>query len=641
MTEAIWTLEYRETIAATEVTSKTFEEWGLEQPVRRLVSQGTDTFEFQANYDYDEDLPFDPGGVCVIKKDGAGWFYGYVAAEPVRRGSGSEESLFYTLEGPMYFLKETTFQQYWKFLTDENDPDGGFSAAPVSHLMLMQKIDGTKQTLEQQIQEIVDFAIFCGRPIDGSGVDIKNYPTAQQIEDEETPLPIETPLMESRDLSCAAAIIKCLRWLPDCSMYWDYTLEIPVLHIKRRGFLTATSLNVIPDTGELYEIIGVTLRPRYDILRPAVLFYYEKVNSLDGIQYQTPLRVDLGTIDVYPPDATGFELRALVGTISLDGASAITLSGSIVCGTVAENSTDFWIERQPKFGLDGITNFEVTDGQRQGSLPRYVKTGQPAAWMAVNGVRGNFFEDYITAKASYDVESDGSTHSKVAEETIDTKVLTTDLITGDYSSVQTDAYGEGVPVGMAKTIYDSVSVIQYDGQFTIVEDECTGSIGIENVLNLTGGRAEWETMNAQVQQVIESIDDGRTTIIVGPANQLGESDIMELLRESRNRNVVSGGAQRAGGLSQSNSMVLPSQTTKDSSNSIAQKNTKVSMGDTSTPGIVFQSTGAVHSAVVGPVTIASVDANGKEIKLREIDVSIKVNGVCTDKKMIGLFSAPY
>ena len=55
------------------------------------------------------------------------------------------------------------------------------------------------------------------------------------------------------------------------------------------------------------------------------------------------------------------------------------------------------------------------------------------------------------------------------------------------------------------------------------------------VLNLVGGRAEWATMNALLQEILDDLDQGHTTLKFGPPGHLTLQDLMEQLRANRTR----------------------------------------------------------------------------------------------------------
>ncbi len=114
-------------------------------------------------------------------------------------------------------------------------------------------------------------------------------------------------------------------------------------------------------------------------------------------------------------------------------------------------------------------------------------------------------------------------------------LLVTNAQSGTYQSIMAADSGDPVPEGLAQALYDALSPVQFEGQISLVESEVSGAIGIGQVLNIAGGRPEWATMRALIQQVSEDWETGTTTVIFGPAEHLGAQDLIELLRVNRQR----------------------------------------------------------------------------------------------------------
>jgi len=113
------------------------------------------------------------------------------------------------------------------------------------------------------------------------------------------------------------------------------------------------------------------------------------------------------------------------------------------------------------------------------------------------------------------------------------KVKLTNLSSGLYSSqaIITNP-GEPIPYGLAGYVYGIETIRQYQGSFSVVESEISDVCPIGHCLNLSGGLEEWAGMNACVQQA--GYDDaGRTTLTFGPAQHLGNADLVERLRVNR------------------------------------------------------------------------------------------------------------
>ena len=158
-------------------------------------------------------------------------------------------------------------------------------------------------------------------------------------------------------------------------------------------------------------------------------------------------------------------------------------------------------------------------------------TGQLAPWMAFKSQRIT-----ISAKATITYRN-----GKPAESVpLTFQCLSTNAYSGTYSNETFSAFPEPVPVGLAQAIYEAVSVLHFEGEITLQEQEISGSLAIGSLFNLTGGAlAEWASMNAMILEVEENIDAGATVVRFGPPRQLGAGDLVELLRVNRFRLITS------------------------------------------------------------------------------------------------------
>jgi len=83
--------------------------------------------------------------------------------------------------------------------------------------------------------------------------------------------------------------------------------------------------------------------------------------------------------------------------------------------------------------------------------------------------------------------------------------------------------------GIAQYLFNSLLTAQYDGEYARVEAEFANNIGLTNAINFTGGRAEWATMNAQPQSIIENFGTRETFVQIGVANHLSAGQLSSLL----------------------------------------------------------------------------------------------------------------
>ncbi|HZV36157.1 MAG TPA: hypothetical protein VFB72_16390, partial [Verrucomicrobiae bacterium] len=221
--------------------------------------------------------------------------------------------------------------------------------------------------------------------------------------------------------------------------------------------------------------------------------------------------------------------------------------------------------------------------------------------------------------------------------------LSTNATSGTYTSQHVAAYPEPVPVGLAKFIFDAISVLQFQGSIVLQEQDVSGSLFIGQLFNLTGGAlAEWSTMAAMIQGVTENIDKGTTNIQFGPPRQLNAGELVDLLRVNRLRLIRSSYSMRADGTpGDSSANVDLGQNTpeKNSVSGTAPPNPHVVSSTLDGSGAVIRHEsfgedcssqwigfpGSSGSAPAGSVTIALSDCAGQELKIQPIQLCL--NGI--------------
>lgn len=189
-----------------------------------------------------------------------------------------------------------------------------------------------------------------------------------------------------------------------------------------------------------------------------------------------------------------------------------------------------WVDYSPSVpvlhftrrGSADALQYNCTDGSIVGEIPRiaarndikfngvvlyYERQNEDTVWNAV-------YED------RYPVDAPNS---------LDTVLMTIPLgLNGEISSA---------PSGLAQALHSAISVLHYEGEIVLAFDsECDLAQHPGQVLNLTGGLAAWETMDAVVQVVEHNLDRAETTISFGPPEHLSPQDQIELLNGNRKRN---------------------------------------------------------------------------------------------------------
>ena len=373
---------------------------------------------------------------------------------------------------------------------------------------------------------------------------------------------VSVPAMmnEQRDLVCSEVIKNQLRWSPDAVAWFDYSTSPPTFNIGKRSSMDATLLpslggnrpikltqnnngdlqsSLIPITSG-WAVSDVSITPRSDLQVPFVKIYYEQTNESMGKKYA------FRTFDIYPTDAPAYGFGAMISTVDLQGGSTGAYA-DIVTATIPDmadgahvtsgDAYNWWKERKEHpllisddviiegivlNGRNTITSDSNGNALTASQVPRELISGQIAPWMAANSSR-----EQVTATVNYHTKN-----GQQFQKDLSTTLQSTNLSTNTYMNQGEVTYAEPVPVGLAKILYDSVSAIQYDGQITISEDECSGIVGMGQVLNLS---PSWEGMSAMIVQIDEDVDTGTTQVSFGPRKNLGVSDLVELVRVIRSR----------------------------------------------------------------------------------------------------------
>jgi hypothetical protein len=513
------------TIADANGVEKAVADWGLCEVTRERINQAPDVVTFRAeNTASDADPIFAHGSTIRIFQNGTPWFYGRVVLVPGRATAKLEDQL-YRVAGPWWYLENLVFQQTWQ-MTNGTSPT--LIATNKSRLILSQKADGTKLATGEAIAEVLAYATARGVPI-----------TAGEI----TPNAI-APYAEALDRSCAEVIRNLLRWTPDATAVFDYaTTPFPTLSIFRRADAGTVTL---PAYGA--PISALELTPRQDLQVPAVVLKFEQTNDIDNDTF-TSL-----TVQPAPPTATGDELGALVMTLDLAGARATYQKQPVRTTLVPQSDTsagvvDWWKGKFPwlkDFDDDDLSvvagtqvvtieNPENYPGITLSNVPNELLSGSVAAWMNLNAAPLVVTATLKYSGAATDESSAvfGSDNTRV----LYTRVTGTNAETQTYSRLTSATEAEPVPAGLAQALFDATGVLQYDGVVELTEQECSGVGAPGALLNLTGGRAEWASMAAQIQRVEEKLDVGLTKITVGPAKHLGHAELTAWLRANRSRRI--------------------------------------------------------------------------------------------------------
>lgn len=525
-----WTLngQTAESLGVTNVTLR-----------RSNLADGSMSFQAEGR-DLDRPYLFSHLEEVTLTGPGGTRWKGPLIRRQISAAAGAE-SHSYTVASPWFWLEHTVYLQQWTIA----GVDGGI---PLGRCILgVNGIDG-RLTIGQMVAAVINYAQSVGCPVQAGVIDI----------------PALFPVEEIKGLTCSEVIRRVLRWAPDAVGWWEFTGGPAKFHGRRRSSLTTRTLRV--GAAPLEGIPQIV--PREDIVPSAVVIVYERVDSLDGVTKLTTIS------DVAPPGADGRAPFSLHFTIPLAGGAVTTLRQPVEVRSIVppinndQESLQYWGKILGMFGkaelheggktpimtffdlpggggklkrelaspsgFEDSVPYQLEDPADPGSqriyldsaLPRELVGGAVTSWMS--GVKAQ--RQIVTLKVSYTPK--GTTISTVPD-FMQAEMVVTDATNRIYSKADTVQFPEQPAVGLAAQMLAGLSVPHFEGSVTTLEEECSGAISLGDVLNILGGRPEWDGMKAVIQEVQEDIATGRTTFRLGPPEHLGPADFIELQRCDR------------------------------------------------------------------------------------------------------------
>ena len=386
----------------------------------------------------------------------------------------------------------------------------------------------------------------------------------------------------------------------------------------------------------------IDCRARYDLQAPYVLIFYETENTVQGTPWLSLSK------DFYPnplPTAPAQQFASLQFTVNLQGQVTNVVSASLVCDPISPADPEWWLRKHPKYAPwdptnpadanNPIASFTIDPASIQRAPIDSTRGDQGYA----NESRSNsipkwtgFKTQRITVSANAQVTYRNGKQPLMVP--LAFQCTSTNAATGNYRQEQVSNYGEPQPVGLAQNIYEAISVLQFEGEVVLQEEEVSGRVLIGNLFNLTGSAtSEWVAMNAMVQEVTENIDTGQTTVRFGPPKRLSAGELVDLLRVNRFRFISSPYSQPISGTPQGGGgeVALTADTPeKNSSHADGPDQVHVVSATIDGSSAVVKSIaggqtcstfwGAPDGTAPGSITISLADANGNTLKIQPLKV---------------------
>lgn len=427
-------------------------------------------------------------------------FSGKIIKSPITL-NGKKQNASITAHNAWNDLDEIVYQQEWVRMS--NDTIGNFFRSKV---VLGQNKLAEKINVGEQIRDIAQYAINCGAKFRIGTIDI------------DAPMLLD----ETRDISCAQAILRVLKWSPNAVAFFDYSQNgLPILNIQKRSSLKKICIDTNSDS-----VLKVSVTPRPDLSLNGVSIKYEQENIINS---KSTLVV---SEENYPENISSNSPKVLVMSVDLDGQKASCSTYKIVCETINLKSPYWWSKHIPSIPENDITilEYSITDNSYSCEL---VEGTIPSAL--------NFQKQYATAKAKVKyIKPDGT----ICIKNIASRILTTNAQTGTYAIWHTTQYAEPRPNGLAKAIYEASADLLYEGSIitsgALEKDFIGKSISIN-----TPNHADWLSINSTAIFVEENIETEKTLIKFGTPKHLFPDQIAELFRISRNRKISESSAMRS------------------------------------------------------------------------------------------------
>ena len=427
-------------------------------------------------------------------------FSGDVARITDTCGRGDERQHTVVCEGPWGKMSRLVFRQTWA----PNVTGASFSSARV---ILNQAPTGEAYTITQQVQEIADFAAAkCG--FSAGTASLGN-----------TVLPKD----ETRDITCAAAIQRELRFFPKKVVRFDYSG--PTLVISEPS--TSGNAGYVADVPKTAREYVYNAHPI-----SAVDVYTDDVQIVTG-NNNVDKKIAALSHQVYPSGADTSGLDVLHCYVPLARASSHSSWKSLESDTEEItsynlNSNVWWRNKHPRLKDIPLANITISDGDYE-----------PKTYTRI-------------ARNTADELAEAGLHSKVAVFTCKCKIatdddeeedilltmefLTTDATTRTYTwqTGSSSVAGETLPIGLAEALYR-----QRAG--SLVQERMT--IRLADDWPVIGDAAD----GLVLQEIDVDCGDCTAALSFGQPEALSAEDMRSLLNGFRQRGYAENAPIRANG----------------------------------------------------------------------------------------------
>lgn len=574
ITFMLWFLEYNGTV-------KLLSDWKITGTNGFVVSQGEDEISFSCVEDMNapQQFQYDAKGIIYQQPNHANpqtrvkWFEGWF--DPAEESFSGVTRRNYKLSNVWRWFERLPYQKVWYKAIDPTGATSALIGGWRSEVILNMGANGALQTVEEQIQEIVDY-------VNAVAV-LQGTSTGDILQLSAGGMTVRPAMKEKDNITCAEALREELKWVPGAVVRFDYSTTPPTMFVE----VPATTHTVSISS----RTVGtIKLKPRHDRAVDRVRLKFKQQNRTDGVTWI----YDLWSIYPAPPSGSGgtFLAPAVGG-----GYYFLTGGGAIVHETPAptpifplpppapapppENtfgelllSMDLvgwqlqyaratittmqwgavaWLQRKLPFlnpstgavirGTPRLVkliyqNGDVYDPLNPGNVPAPPLLNDVLHGSLVDGLRFSN-GDYVLGEqytAVYEISHATTIGGLASAKTGDIQTIkftATNAASGSYSGLKSSIAGDPIPTELAQALYEGLHDLQHDGtvqlkSLNIGQDKLLGKN-----LTLTGGNPAH--VNMRIQAVQFSLDNNDVTVSVGVPKHLSAGDMVALLQVARTR----------------------------------------------------------------------------------------------------------
>lgn len=428
----------------------------------------------------------------------------------------------------------------------------------------------------------------------------------------------QPPLDQRENISCWEAIVCMLRWMPDHVLWCDYSSGTTVVKLSPASAMETETLAAANGT-----ISEIRAKPRHDLRVSGVNIYYRKTFAVDGKTREQRFIRSAGNSSA--ADALNLYID-LEGSVKTTVSQAITTAALPAFSTPNSAACRAWLLSKVPWVGD-LSQYEIKSwsrirangaGAASTNLSNELMEGTIQSWMSVNHQL-----QVVTAKIDYQVADSGGNVIESATTEIPVEVVATSATTHTYRKTLSYDSGESIPSGLETMIYNSWSMLHWDGSF-VSDISTVGWVRPGKRINISGTASALASMAAVVQSTAVDLATGELSMTFGTCRALEADSLVTLYRATRGRRYAwrlltdSSGTAGTGG--DDGSAVTPHYNNANTSPALARKSARFAASDAGN---------RTHSFEINPSDLTfgdSTHAGNQEIKIRELPILVREDG---------------